>query len=115
MSVLGHILYSWRGRLHSLGSSGSSKLKHTHFSFISELTSTVPQGGYGEYVYQVSLFYQRFIIGQLVKTCSVPLSTTTNTIIRLIVIRQQSSTAIKNSEHIFGLLISYRYYLHSVS
>ena len=27
---------------------------HTHLSFISELTSRVPQGNYGEYIYQVS-------------------------------------------------------------
>ena len=44
MSVLGHILYSWRGRLHSFRSSGQNLPQHTHLNFKSELTYTVPQG-----------------------------------------------------------------------
>ena len=31
----------------------------THLSFISELISRVPQGGYGEYIYQVSPLWQQ--------------------------------------------------------
>ena len=32
---------------------------YPHLTFISELTSTVPQVGYGEYIYQVSSLRQK--------------------------------------------------------
>ena len=35
---------------------------HAHLSFISELTNTVPQGGYGEYIHPVSSLWERKLV-----------------------------------------------------
>ena len=46
--VPGHVLFHWRGRLHSFRQNGQNMPYHTHFNLISKLTSRVHQGAYVE-------------------------------------------------------------------
>ena len=61
MRVLGHVLFHWRGRLHSFRPSGQNMPYHSHFIFLSGLTSWVHQGGYKEYISRVSPLWQQKI------------------------------------------------------
>ena len=56
MNVLAHILSSWTGSLYSCRTSGQNKPQHTHFRIMSELTSRVSQGGYGESKSEFALY-----------------------------------------------------------
>ena len=38
---------------------------HTHLNFISELISTIPQGGYGEYIYRVSPLWEKNLCARI--------------------------------------------------
>ena len=48
MSVLGHVLSTWSEWTKTTSPAVQNMPKHIHLSFISELTSRVPQGGYRE-------------------------------------------------------------------
>ena len=58
LSMLGHILLSWRGCFHSFRPSGPNMPEHTELGLISEQTSWLPQGGYLESKYLVCSLWQ---------------------------------------------------------